>query len=159
MLRECIYPPSGWCIVGGTHTVEDWTECTPVHLSGRNDVLFAEKCIWLMCEKLTVFPYGQDIVGNVILLAFWWYSQVKDRSGVLRELYKNVTVISRQMDLLQHTMQWWRHGDPRPIHALFIDWVWFLCSAPSHRVCKAAYLVPVPSQDKLGGLCQEGHLA
>jgi len=30
---------------------------------------------------------------------------------------------------------------------------------PSHRVCKAAYLVPFPSQDKLGGLCQEGHLA
>jgi len=29
----------------------------------------------------------------------------------------------------------------------------------SHRVCKPAYLVPVPSHDKLGGLCQEGHLA
>jgi len=29
----------------------------------------------------------------------------------------------------------------------------------SHRICKPAYLVPVPSQDKLGGLCQEGHLA
>ena len=25
---------------------------------------------------------------------------------------------------------------------------------PSHRVCKPAYLVPVPSQDKLGGLCE-----
>jgi len=25
--------------------------------------------------------------------------------------------------------------------------------------CKPAYLVPVPSQDKLGGLWQEGHLA
>jgi len=30
---------------------------------------------------------------------------------------------------------------------------------PSHHVCKPAYLVPVPSQDKLGGLCQERHLA
>jgi len=30
---------------------------------------------------------------------------------------------------------------------------------PSHRVCKPAYLVPVPSQDKLGGLYQEEHLA
>jgi len=37
---------------------------------GRNDVLFAEKCIRLVCEKLTIFPYGQDIVGNVVLLAF-----------------------------------------------------------------------------------------
>jgi len=30
---------------------------------------------------------------------------------------------------------------------------------PSHRLCKLAYLMPVPSQDKLGELCQEGHLA
>jgi len=30
---------------------------------------------------------------------------------------------------------------------------------PSHWVCKPAYLVPVPSQDKLEGLWQEGHLA
>jgi len=28
---------------------------------------------------------------------------------------------------------------------------------PSHRVCKPVYLVPVLSQDKLRGLCQEGH--
>jgi len=26
----------------------------------------------------------------------------------------------------------------------------------SHWVCKPAYLVPVPSQDKLGRLCKEG---
>jgi len=30
---------------------------------------------------------------------------------------------------------------------------------PNHWVCKPAYLVPVPSQDKLGGLYQEGHPA
>jgi len=41
------------------------------HLNGRNDVLFAEKCIRLVCEKLTISPYGEDIVGNVVLLAFW----------------------------------------------------------------------------------------
>jgi len=29
----------------------------------------------------------------------------------------------------------------------------------SHWVCKPAYLVPVPSQDKLGGLQQEGYLS
>jgi len=39
------------------------------HLHRQNDVLFAEKCIRLVHEKL-IFPYGRDIVGNVILLAF-----------------------------------------------------------------------------------------
>jgi len=33
------------------------------------------------------------------------------------------------------------------------------CNIVCHRVCKPAYLVPVPSQDKLGGMCQEGHPA
>jgi len=36
-----------------------------------------------------------------------------------------------------------------------------LCPQVSHLqvpwVCKPAYLVPVPSQDKVGGLRQEGH--
>jgi len=27
---------------------------------------------------------------------------------------------------------------------------------PSHRVCKPAYLMPVPSQDKLGGCARKG---
>ena len=75
------------------------------HLNGQNDVLFAEKCIRLVCEKLTIFPYGRDIVGNVVLLAFWRYGQVQNRSGVLGEMYKNVTVISRKMDLPQHAVQ------------------------------------------------------
>jgi len=30
---------------------------------------------------------------------------------------------------------------------------------PSHWVCKPVYLVPVPSQDNVGGLRQEGHPA
>ena len=38
--------------------------------NGRFDVLFAEKCIRFVYEQLTIFPYGQDIVGNVVLLAF-----------------------------------------------------------------------------------------
>jgi len=36
---------------------------------------------------------------------------------------KNMTVISRKMDLPQHAVQRWRHGDHRPIHSLFTDWV------------------------------------
>jgi len=38
-------------------------------------------------------------------------------------------------------------------------WMRGLTKPPGNRVCKPAYLVPVPSQDKLGGLCQEGHPA
>jgi len=42
--------------------------CTlsPIGLNGRNDLPY---CIQLMREKLRIFPYGQYIVGN-ILLAF-----------------------------------------------------------------------------------------
>jgi len=29
-----------------------------------------QKCIRFVCKKLTVFPYGQYIVGNVFSLAF-----------------------------------------------------------------------------------------
>ena len=55
---------------------------------GLNGVLFAEKCIRLVCEKLTVFPNGKYIVGIYDSLAFWRYSQVQDRSGGLWEMYK-----------------------------------------------------------------------
>jgi len=49
---------------------------------------------------------------------------------------------------------------------LFVTLSIYLCiycdeplgTQPSQRVCKPAYFVPVPSQDKLGGLC-EGYLA
>jgi len=37
--------------------------------------------------------------------------------------------------------------------------VCLLYGKPSHWVCKPAYLVPVPNQDRLGGLRQEEHLA
>jgi len=45
------------------------------------------------------------------------------------------------------------------IVSAFCAGYFFSFMVESHRVCKPAYLVPVPSQDKLGGLCQEGHLA
>jgi len=35
----------------------------------------------------------------------------------------------------------------------------FCCCEPSHWVYKPAHLVPVLSQDKVGGLQQEGHPA
>ena len=44
--------------------------CARIRLNGRNDVLIAEKCIRLVCEKLTVFRYGQYIVKFCIRLAF-----------------------------------------------------------------------------------------
>jgi len=55
-------------------------------------------CIRLLCEKSRIFPYGQYIVGNIVLLAFWWYRQVQDRSGGWGEMYKNV--ISCPSDVL-----------------------------------------------------------
>jgi len=33
--------------------------CTPIGLNGQNDVLFTQKCIRLVHEKLIIFPYGQ----------------------------------------------------------------------------------------------------
>jgi len=33
-----------------------------------------------MREKLRIFPYGRYMVGNVVILASWRYSQVQDRS-------------------------------------------------------------------------------
>ena len=47
--------------------------CAPICLNVRNDVLFTEKCIRLVREKLTIFPYGQDIVGNEET-SFYWLS-------------------------------------------------------------------------------------
>jgi len=64
-----------------------------------------------MLEKLTIFPYGQYIVGIYVSLAFRGYSQVRNRCCVLREISKNVTVDTGKMDdLLQGaaaTSWWW----------------------------------------------------
>jgi len=56
-----------------------------------------EKCTRLVCEKLTVFPYGHYIVEFYVRLAFWWYSQVQDRSGGWTQMYTIVTVKTRKM--------------------------------------------------------------
>jgi len=39
---------------------------------------------------LRIFPYRQYIIRNIVLLAFWRYSQVQDRNGGWGEMYKNV---------------------------------------------------------------------
>jgi len=39
---------------------------SPIGMNGRNDVLFAEKCIRLLRENLRIFLYGQYIIGNVV---------------------------------------------------------------------------------------------
>jgi len=59
-----------------------------------------QDCIWwtswklrhLVSEKLTVFPYGQYIVGIDSSLAYWGYSQVRGRWWGLREICKIVIV-------------------------------------------------------------------
>ena len=42
---------------------------------------------WLVCEKLTIFPYAECNFEFCEGLAFLWYSQVQDRSGGWREIH------------------------------------------------------------------------
>jgi len=71
-----LYLPSEWSETGRYYvfTFVCLSVClcalSPIDLNGWNDVLFAEKCIRLVHEKLRIFPYGQYVVGNVVLLAF-----------------------------------------------------------------------------------------
>jgi len=48
----------------------------PIGLNGQNDVLIVRKCIRIVCEMLTVFAYGQYILGILVSLAFQRYTQV-----------------------------------------------------------------------------------
>jgi len=63
-------------------------------------VFFKQKCIWLVCEKWTIFPYTQYINGIVILLCTLMYfilcTLMRDRRWHLREICFKVTVISRR---------------------------------------------------------------
>jgi len=74
--------PRHWCVRWGSTCLKGkglflaWFQAFfgiygPIRLNGRNDVLLTEKRIWLMCEKLTIFTYGQHIVGIYVSLAFW----------------------------------------------------------------------------------------
>ena len=55
----------------------------PIRLNGWIGKTYCSpRNVFDWCKKLTIFPYGQDIVGNIVLLAFWQYSQVQDRSAV-----------------------------------------------------------------------------
>ena len=105
-----LYLPSEWSETGRDYVFTFVCLCalSPIGLNGRN----AGKCVWLVREKLRIFRYGQYIIGNAVLLAFWWYNQVQDRSrsGGFGEMYKNVTLISCIMDFLhtpQHAVQRW----------------------------------------------------
>ena len=50
--------------------------------------IFKQKCVRLMREKLTMFPYRQYIIGNVCSLAFQRNAQVQDQSWGLQEICK-----------------------------------------------------------------------
>jgi len=67
---------------------------SPIGLNDFFAVCLNHKCIRLVREKLTIFPYGQCIVGSGVSLAFRRYSQVVGRWWGLREICKNVTPIS-----------------------------------------------------------------
>ena len=61
----------GWVYMGSTcckgKRVQEVSRSFPHSFEWR---IVKQKCIRLMCEKLTTFPYEQDIVGNVFSLAF-----------------------------------------------------------------------------------------
>jgi len=54
----------------------------------------AEKCIRLVCEKLTVFPYARYTVEFCVAFPFLWCSQVQDRSGGWREIHVEKCIIT-----------------------------------------------------------------
>jgi len=60
----------------------------PIDLNGQNSVFLAHKCIRLVREKLTVFPYAQYIIGIYVSLAFQRFSQVRDRCWVCEKFAK-----------------------------------------------------------------------
>jgi len=69
----------------------DWGD---FRITGLNGVFFAQKCIRLVREKLTIFPYELYIVGNDGSLAFRRYSQARGRRWGLREICKHSTASS-----------------------------------------------------------------
>ena len=88
--------------------------CDPIGLNGQNDVLFAQKCIRLVREKLIIFPYGQYIIGIYVSLAFRGCTQVRGLCWGLRAIGENVTVDTCKLNILLHVgVQWRRHGDHR----------------------------------------------
>jgi len=107
--------------------------------------IFKQKCICLVCEKLTIFPYGQYVVGNVFSLAFWWYTQVQDWSWGLREVCKNITVISTSGCRHRPTCSdWHMHGVTildRRCHSVILSQWQREKSKWSVRVSKWLYII------------------
>jgi len=60
---------------------------------------------------LRIFPYRRYIIGNVVILAFWRYSQVQDRSGSWGAMYKNVNTVSNGFSTHTRAYRYyrWRH--------------------------------------------------
>jgi len=89
-----LYLPSEWSETGRDHVFTFVCVSVCAHSVPLVQMGGMTYCIRLMHEKLRIFPYGQYIVGNVVILAFWRYSQVQDQSGGGGEMYKNVNTIS-----------------------------------------------------------------
>jgi len=94
--RAWLVPPCGELLKNITSV------CTQPHCFEWAEWCIIRREMYSTREKLTLFPYGQDIVGNVFLLAFWWCSQVQDRIGGLWEMYKNVTFVTCKIAVLLH---------------------------------------------------------
>ena len=89
-----VHVPQGEGAVSGLVSSIFWNVRRIVY-NGGSDVLIDDR---LVCEKLTIFPYAECIVELCERLAFLWYSQVQDRSGVEEKcMCKNVSQHTRNM--------------------------------------------------------------
>ena len=90
---QYIYIRQGYTVFCVSVSVSVSTQSVGLNL--RNEVLFAEKCIRLVREKLTLFPYGQDTLETL----FYWLSddraRFKSKSGFRRNVQKCNTYITQ----------------------------------------------------------------
>jgi len=67
------------CIRWGPHAPSGRAVSWGFRHIGLSGEFVEQKCIRLVHEKLTVFPYGQCMFGSHVSLAFRRYSQVQGR--------------------------------------------------------------------------------
>jgi len=123
-----LYLPREWSETGGDFIFT--FVCVCAHLARLVWMVRMTYCVWLVREKLRIFPYGQYIVGNVVLLPFWRCSQVEDQNGGRGEMYKNITPFP--MDF-PHTAQ---HAVRGAMTSLSLAGVYCARTLLGRRICK-----------------------
>jgi len=71
-------------------------------LNGQNGVFFAQKCIRLVCQKLTVFPYAQYYLWN---LRFIGFPKIQSSSRLMLGFASNLQKFNSHSDVLASSPQ------------------------------------------------------